>query len=169
MGNLPKDFNPDDHKGGEFDDIPAGEYEAMIIHSEKLKNSPTSKDPDGTHVSLHIQITKGEFKGRLLFENMNFENKNQTAVEIALATLASLSRATGVPKPTDSPDLHDRPMLVKVKYKKKKKENSDDPDEFQQNLSYYPRQEPGQSRQGDGTSPYGRGRKNRQASGTDDF
>jgi len=53
-------------------------------------------------------------KGRVLFENLNLDNPNNTAVEIARGKLSSICRATGVMKVADSSLLHNIPFILKV-------------------------------------------------------
>ena len=52
--------------------------------------------------------------------NLNLENPSQTAVKIARAELSAICRAVGVMTPSDSTDLHNLPLVIKVKCKKRK-------------------------------------------------
>ena len=93
--------------------VPAGNYTA-IIESSEMK--PT-KDGNGRYLSLIWKIVDGNFKGRCAFELLNLENRNATAVEIAKRSLNSIMIASGIDNLTDSTQLHNKPMLVKIEVK----------------------------------------------------
>jgi mannose-6-phosphate isomerase class I len=95
------------------DPIPAGWYRAVIEASEE---KPT-KAQTGSYLQLTIQIIEGDHAGRKVIDRLNLNNPNATAVEIAQRTLSSICRAVGIMTPRDSQDLHDKPMMVKVKVK----------------------------------------------------
>lgn len=93
-----------------FEPVPAGWYTVIITESEM---KPT-KAGDGEYLQLAMQIVEGEYQGRYIWDRLNLINPNQTAVDIAQRALASICRAVGVLTPTDSSELHDRPLQVKV-------------------------------------------------------
>ena len=93
--------------------VPAGWYKAVITSSEE---KPT-KAQTGSYLQMGIEIIEGDHAGRKVTERLNLNNPNSTAVEIAQRTLSSICRATGVMTPRQSDDLHDKPMMVKVKVK----------------------------------------------------
>lgn len=100
----------------EFEPIPAADYKLAITESE---TKPT-KAGTGSYLSLKIQVVDGEHKGRLLFENLNLDNPNQQAVEIAKGSLSAICRAVGVMTPNDSAELHNKPFIGSVKLEKRK-------------------------------------------------
>jgi len=104
-----------------FDPIPNGDYLCIITASEM---KPT-KAGDGAYLELELEVLDGPYKGRKLWDRLNLNNANDTAVKIAKGTLSSICRAVGVLQPKDSCELHDLPMLVKVACKKR-----DDTDEL---------------------------------------
>jgi hypothetical protein len=93
-----------------FEPIPAGWYKVMITDSE-MKDT---KNGNGRYLQLRLDVIEGEHENRVLFERLNLENPNQTAVDIAQRTLSAICRAVGVMQPEDSSDLHDRPLMAKV-------------------------------------------------------
>jgi hypothetical protein len=93
--------------------IPAGWYRAVITASEE---KPT-KAQTGSYLQMSVEVIEGQHQGRKVFERLNLNNPNQTAVEIAQRTLSSICRAVGVMTPRNSSDLHDKPFMVKVKVK----------------------------------------------------
>ena len=94
-----------------FDPIPAGWYKAMITESE-LK--PT-RNGQGQYLQLTLQVLEGEHAGRILWERLNRMNQSATAVEIAQKTLSAICHAVGVMVPKDSSQLHNKPLMAKVK------------------------------------------------------
>jgi len=93
--------------------VPAGWYKAVITESEE---KPT-KAQTGSYLQMTMEIIEGEHAGRKVFERLNLNNPNATAVEIAQRTLSSICRAVGVMTPRTSQDLHDKPLMLKVKVK----------------------------------------------------
>src|SRR3990167_11317422 len=93
----------------------AGDYPAIITTSEWRD----TKNGDGQYLYLELQVAEGEYQGRKLFERLNLKNQNEQAVEIAKRTLSAICRAVGNMTPTDSEDLHNIPILVKVDVEKR--------------------------------------------------
>jgi len=109
-GNL-QGFNAEEvEPQGSFEPIPAGWYTCMVTDSEF---KPT-KNGQGEYLQLRLDVIDGEHEGRVLFDRLNLNNPNQTAVEIAQRQLSAICRAVGIMTPSDSTELHDRPLNVKV-------------------------------------------------------
>lgn len=96
-----------------YEPLPAGWYKAVFTESEE---TPT-KAQTGSYLKMKLEVIEGEHKGRILFERLNLNNPNQTAVEIAQRTLSGICRAVGVMNPRESSDLHDKPFMVKLAVK----------------------------------------------------
>lgn len=94
-----------------FEPVPAGEYEVMIIDSEEKY---TAKG-NGKYLQLTLQVQSGEFTGRMLFDRLNLDNQNRTAVEIAQRQLSQICHAIGELRLTDSRQLHEKPLIARVK------------------------------------------------------
>jgi len=94
----------------EFEAIPAGEYRAVLIESNK---KPT-KAGNGFLLEVKLQILDGPYKNRTLFDRFNLWNASQQAKEIAAQQFAKVCKAVNVPTPKDSSELHMKPLLVKV-------------------------------------------------------
>lgn len=94
----------------EFSAIPEGQYVVIATHSEM---KPT-KNGQGQYLQFTFEVLDGQFKGRKLWTRLNLHNASQTAVDIAQRELGAICKAVGVIKPSDSSELHNRPMLVKV-------------------------------------------------------
>jgi len=94
--------------------IPAGDYLAHIVKSEMKQ----TKSGNGSYLSLHFTVLEGEYKGRMVFTNLNLDNPNPVAVEIARKELNSICDACEMQDVTDSEELHQVPLVVVVKIKK---------------------------------------------------
>lgn len=93
--------------------LPDGEYVAMITESNM---HPTAKGT-GSYLKLKFQIVDGEYTGRVLFVNLNLQNENQKAVEIAMRDLSAICHAVNKLNIRDSEELHDIPLVIRVKIK----------------------------------------------------
>jgi hypothetical protein len=98
-----------------FDPLPAGDYLCVITHSEE---KPT-KAGTGSFLELQLEVIEGPHQGRKLWDRLNLNNPSEVAVKIAQATLSAICRAVGVERPQDSCELHDLPLLVKVRVEKR--------------------------------------------------
>jgi uncharacterized protein involved in exopolysaccharide biosynthesis len=104
-------FNADDFSDIEsYSILPAGTYTAAIVSSE----NKTTKNGNGSYLELQLEIIDGQYAGRKVWDRLNLRNPNQTAVEIAMRTLASICKAIGIKTPRDSSELHNKPMNIKV-------------------------------------------------------
>ena len=99
-----------------FDPIPAGKYLAMITASEMKPN----KAGTGQFLELAFTIIEGEYKNRQLWARLNLENPNELAMKIAQGELSAICRAVGVMTPNDSVELHNLPLVIRVRCKKRK-------------------------------------------------
>ena len=110
-GNL-SGFNAETvEPAGDFSPLPAGDY-PVIITSSELK---TTKAGTGKYLSLKLQVLNGQFQNRVLFDNINIQNPNETCQQIGQATLSSICRAVKVLTPQDSSELHNKPLTAIVK------------------------------------------------------
>jgi len=93
----------------DYSPIPPGEYAAQITDSE-LK--PTSKG--GHRLELTFEVSDGPAKGRKVWANLNLDNPNPKAVEIAQRELSAICHAIGKLQVSDSQELHYKPMTIRV-------------------------------------------------------
>lgn len=104
--------------------IPAGEYAAMMIESQKVATNAG----DGHYLKTRWQIVSGEFQNRIIFKNFNLwlPPHKDKAIKIARGEFSELCRAVGVLNPKDSNELHDKPCTIKVKVRQDKSGQYDD-------------------------------------------
>ena len=99
----------------DFEPIPAGKYQAMIVES----TMKATKSGGGQYLQLTFQILDGPYKGRNVWARLNLHNSNATAVQIAKQELSAICRSVGVLTPRDSAELHNIPLVITVKCKKR--------------------------------------------------
>lgn len=92
-----------------FDPLPAGNYVAMVVDSD-IK--PTRS---GRALKLAFRIIDGPHNGRQVWVNLNIENASAQAQEIAQKQLSALCHAVNVINLTDTLQLHEKPVRIRVK------------------------------------------------------
>lgn len=122
MPQLPGKYNtPENKETIGFDALPAGKYAAQVVKSEYKE----TKAKNGHYLQLVIKIIAGDYSGRQIFENLNLDNPNPQAVEIANKTLNSICQACILAGVENSDELHGIPMEITLK---KDKETDDYPE-----------------------------------------
>lgn len=94
---------------GEYSRIPDGWYEVIASEVEEKKNKTSA----GHHISVKMQITSDNCKGRLHWENYNIDNTNETTKVIAIKSFARLVQAAGFDAISDLSELNDKCFMVK--------------------------------------------------------
>jgi hypothetical protein len=96
----------------DFAALPAGDYLVMITDSE-MKPTKTGR---GQYLELSLQVIDGPMTNRLLWDRLTLVHDNAKTVEIAQRQLSAICHAVGVLQVTDSAQLHNIPLKVRVKY-----------------------------------------------------
>lgn len=96
----------------DFAPIPAGDYTAMIIDSQ-MKPTKTGR---GQYLELTLQVIDGQFANRMIWDRLTLVHDNPKTVEIAQRQLSAICHAVGVLQVQDSAQLHNLPMVVRLKY-----------------------------------------------------
>ncbi len=115
-----------------FEPIPEDKYLAAITQSE----FKATKSGTGRYLQLTFTILEGPHKNRALWARLNLENPNETAVKIAQGELSAICRAVGVMTPKDSVELHNLPLVIRVRLRKRQ-----DNGELANEISGYSRRE----------------------------
>jgi len=107
-------FEPNQHeKTEDFKPLPPGEYH-MFIEKAEVKET---KKGDGSYLKLQLSVIGEEYEGRKVFDNINLSNPNSKCVEIGIKQLAALGQALGLAAITDSQELIEKIIIVKLKVK----------------------------------------------------
>jgi hypothetical protein len=95
---------------GSYEPIPAGWYQVSITGAD-LKST---KDGTGEYIKLRYDITGPSHQGRVVFGNLNIQNKSPKAEEIGRQQLGELMRAIGLAKVVDTDQLIGGTLQIKV-------------------------------------------------------
>ncbi len=120
MALLPEVFNCQDHEPmGDFEPIPDAWYKFVFAKSEVKK----TKDGKGKILKLQASVIGGgelkedgssKYEKRIVFVQLNIQNKSKQAVEISMRELRSINDAVGIESLEDSVELHDIEFWGKV-------------------------------------------------------
>lgn len=91
--------------------IPAGVYLACVTDSDIV----VPKSGNGQGLKLTFDILDGQFNGRKVFEYLNIRHSNPDTERIAQSQLSALCHAAGVIKLSDTAQLHNIPVRIRVK------------------------------------------------------
>lgn len=97
-----------------YDPIPAGEYVLKAVEAEEKQ---TSKG-DGSYIKVKFEVVKGEYAGRLLWNNFNVNNPSEKAQQIGRQQLVAWATACGKPDADDTDKLLEKPFKAAVSIEK---------------------------------------------------
>lgn len=97
--------------GRDFAPLEAGAYEVEITNSE-VKDT---KNGQGCYLSLELSVLGPKGTGRKVWSNITLKNANAQAESIGQGQLSSLCRAVGIAKLTDSDQLFQKVLRVRLK------------------------------------------------------
>jgi hypothetical protein len=112
VSDVPADLGT----GGTYDPIPVGDYFLKALEAEEKS---TSKG-DGSYIKVKFEVMKGEFAGRLLWQNFNISNPNAQAQSIGRGQLVAWATACGKPDADDTDKLLEKPFKASVSIEKGK-------------------------------------------------
>jgi len=113
MANLDETFTVDSlprSTKGNYEVLPAGWYTAYIKSAE-IK---TTKTGTGKYIAVRYDITGPTHAGRMIFGNLNINNPNPKAEEIARQQLGELMRAIGLSSVQDTDQLIGGSLSIKL-------------------------------------------------------
>jgi hypothetical protein len=93
-----------------FDPVPAGTYTAEITDSDMVQ----TKAGTGHYIKLTFKIIGPTHANRLVWTNLNVDNPNEKAVQIAREQLSAICHATKVMQLNNTEQLHGIPLQVKI-------------------------------------------------------
>lgn len=95
----------------DYEALPPGEYPVVITDSYWKD----TKSGTGRYLELKLQVVgNSHHSGRVVFDRLNLDNPNETAVKIAYETLARICQALRIEKMTNSEQLHGIELIAKV-------------------------------------------------------
>ena len=96
--------------------IPKGKYAAVIYQCE-LKQG---KNPGASYFNIGCQIIEGKYAKRKVFGMITWTNRNADAEDIGRSQFSAICHAVGVLKPSDTADLHNKPLKITVGVEREK-------------------------------------------------
>jgi len=93
-----------------FTPLPAGVYLAVAVESE-MKATRTG----GEMAVFRMQVIEGQYENRTVFARFNVRNSSAAAENIGRAQLAAFCAAVGVADLTDTDELLNKPVRMRVK------------------------------------------------------
>ena len=94
--------------------LPLGWYTAQISESSVV----TLKSGNGQAIKLTFDIISGDYRGRKVWAQLNVRHTNPKAETIAQQHLRELMESIGLARFTDTVELHNKPLQIKVKVRK---------------------------------------------------
>jgi hypothetical protein len=109
-----------------FELLPAGWYVAQITESDIVK----LKSGKGDGIKLTFDILSDSHRGRKIWQTLNVRHEIADTERIAQEQLGQLCDSIGIVRMTDTAELHNKPMQVKVKVRVSKDPQYEDQNEI---------------------------------------
>lgn len=94
-----------------FDPLPAGSYEVEIVESDVV----AARSGNGTMLKITMAVIGGEYAGRRIWDNINFQHVNETAQRIGQQRVKSICNAIGFEGVLeDSTQLHGVSFMCRI-------------------------------------------------------
>ena len=100
--------------GGSYDPIPEGEYVLKALDAEEKTNSAGT----GSYIKAKFEVVKGEYTGRLIWQNFNINNPSEKAQRIGRQQLVAWAAACGKPDADDTDKLLEKQFSAAVSIEK---------------------------------------------------
>lgn len=94
----------------EYEPIPEGDYTLKALEAEEKETSRG----DGSYIKVKYEVVKGEYAGRLLWQNFNINNPSEKAQRIGRQQLVAWATACGKPDADDTDKLLEKPFRAAV-------------------------------------------------------
>jgi hypothetical protein len=100
--------------GGSYDPIPEGEYVLKALDAEEKTTSAGT----GSYIKVKFEVVKGEYTGRLIWQNFNINNPSEKAQRIGRQQMVAWATACGKPDADDTDKLLEKPFTAAVSIEK---------------------------------------------------
>lgn len=110
MASLQGEFDPEAEPSSDREPFAGGDYKLELTETDVV---PTNAG-DGKLFKYTAKVIEGEFTGRVVWGQINLQNKSAQAQEIGQREFSSLRHATGVLDPQDTTDLQFKAFMAKV-------------------------------------------------------
>lgn len=125
MAQFHFDTNTVEKRENNYELLPAGWYTAQVTESEIVP----LKSGQGQALKLTFEVLSDGYRNRKVWARLNVQHRGSPQAEqIAQQQLRELCDSIGIVRMTDTVELHNKPVQIKVKVRK-----SDDPQYEDQN------------------------------------
>ena len=100
--------------GGSYDPIPDGEYVLKALDAEEKATSAGT----GSYIKVKFEVVKGEYSGRLIWQNFNVNNPSEKAQRIGRQQMVAWATACGKPDADDTDKLLEKQFTAAVSIEK---------------------------------------------------
>lgn len=114
MAQFQFDTNTVEKRENSYELLPAGWYTAQVIESDIVP----LKSGQGQAIKLTFEVLSEGYRNRKVWARLNVRHTNPKAETIAQQQLSELCGAIGVVRMTDTTELHNKPVQIKVKIRK---------------------------------------------------
>lgn len=114
MAQINFDTNTVEKRENSYELLPAGWYTAQVTESaiNPLKSG------NGQALKLTFDVLSDTGRGRKVWASLNIQHTNPKAETIAQQQLRELCEAVGIVRMTDTVELHNKPLQIRVKIRK---------------------------------------------------
>lgn len=126
MASFSFDTNTVEKRENNFELLPAGWYVAQVVESDIVN----LKSGNGQAIKLTFDVLSEGHRGRKIWAQLNVRHNNPEAERIAQQQLRELCDSIGIVRMTDTAELHNKPMQVKVKVRVSKDPQYEDQNEI---------------------------------------
>ena len=114
MAQFSFDTGTVEKRENSYELLPAGWYTAQVSES----NIVALKSGNGQAIKLTFEVLSEGYRGRKVWAQLNIRHTNPKAETIAQQQLRELCDSIGVVRMTDTVELHNKPVQIKVKIRK---------------------------------------------------
>jgi hypothetical protein len=114
MANFSFDTSSVEKRENRYELLPAGWYTAQITESDIVP----LKSGNGSAMKLTLEVLSDGYRGRKIWTQLNVKHTNPKAETIGQQQLRELCESIGIARLTNTVELHNRPVQVKVKIRK---------------------------------------------------
>jgi hypothetical protein len=111
MAQFQFDTSTVEKRENSFELLPAGWYTAQVTQSDVV----ALKSGNGRAIKLTFEILSDGYRGRRVWSQLNTQHTNPKAEQIAQQQLRELCDSIGVVRFTDTTELHNKPVQIRVK------------------------------------------------------
>lgn len=114
MAQFQFDTGSVEKRESNYELLPAGWYPAQVTESEIVP----LKSGNGQALKLTFTVLSDAYRGRKIWARLNVKHTNSQAETIAQQQLRELCESIGVARLSDTVELHNKPVQIKVKVRK---------------------------------------------------